>query len=159
MPHVMATQNQFTGITSSRMSTSSVAPAPPFQSGIEWNPRPQGNTIDVAFGELPSDLSPSHTSNSSLPSTIGSSPLESDLDYLAPPAKANKLSGMRRIIAKNTTSSLQTSQGINNLSRQRVKKVGRRHGPLPFKKKQKVSQMRGKACARCFANHVEVSWQ
>jgi hypothetical protein len=157
MPLALDTQHQFSSIPSPCVSMSSFAPVASVQIG-DWDFQLQENTINSAFPELRGFQSPVDTSMSqSSPASIEDPSLqECDLDTLAPPATAVETSRLRRIVPKHGVSSQVIPKATIKLSRRRSKKVGRRQGPLSLKKKEKVSQVRGNACARCFANHLEV---
>jgi hypothetical protein len=162
LPLTMTTQQLLLSIPRPNMELSSCNVRPLFQGGREWNVELRTNGADIPVPSLPGYQTPNsacHVLSSSTAAGRASPSTSHELDTMEPSAAVERSSKQRCIMPKsmNTTSETIRVAGGKNALVQATKRAGRR-GPLPEKKKDKISRMRDKtACAACFASHVEVS--
>jgi len=162
LPLAITTQQLLSSIPGPNMELSSCDVRPLFQDGRERNLELRTNGVDVPLPSLPSYQAPSsayHVLSSSLAVGRASPSTFNELDTVEPTAAVERSPKQRRIMPKSisTTSETIGVVGGKNALVQATKRAGRR-GPLSEEKKDKISRMRDKkACAACFASHVEVS--
>jgi hypothetical protein len=161
LPLAMTTQQLFLTVPGPKTGLSLCDAGPSFQGGREFDLEREGSGADVP-PPLPSYQFSNNTSpvsNSSPAAGRPSSSSSHGLVNMGPTAAVERPQKQRRIMPKSMNLASETIGiiGRKNASMQAAKRSGRR-GPLSKKRKDKINRMREKkACAACFASHVEVS--